>query len=223
MINQILRLLVLFVGLSIMSLGIALSVHSQLGTTPISTFPLVLGYIFSVSVGTTTIIVNLAFVVAQILIRGRRYQPIQLFQIPVAFLFGSLIDVAMRLTIGFATDNYLLQWLLVLSGVVLMALGIALQITARTITLAGEGIVLAISDELLRRSGGNSRYVFGNVKVVNDVTLVLVSAILSLIFLGGLIGVREGTIAASLLIGPVVKRMVPALAPFGRRVLGNAC
>ncbi|WP_018021493.1 hypothetical protein [Corynebacterium doosanense] len=39
MINQALRLFVLLVGLSVMSAGIALSVHSRLGTTPISTFP----------------------------------------------------------------------------------------------------------------------------------------------------------------------------------------
>lgn len=219
--NQALRLLVLLAGLSVMSVGIALSVHSQLGTTPISTLPLVLGYILSLSVGTTTVIVNLVFVLGQILVRGRRFQLVQLFQVPVTVVFGSLIDVAMHLTAGFTTDNYLLQWLLVLSGIVLMALGIALQITARTITLAGEGIVLAVSDELLRRSGGNPRYVFGNVKVVNDVTLVLTSVLLSVVFLGQLVGVREGTVAASLLIGPLVKRLVPLLAPFGRRVLGN--
>lgn len=221
MINQALRLFVLLVGLSVMSVGIALSVHSRLGTTPISTFPLVLGYIFSLSVGTMTIIVNLAFVLAQILIRGRRFQPVQLFQIPVSFVFGSLIDVAMHLTAGATTDNYLLQWVVALAGIILMALGIALQITARTVTLAGEGIVLAISDELLRRSGGNPRYDFGNVKVVNDVTLVLTSVVLSLVFLGELAGVREGTVAASLLIGPLVKRLLPVLAPLGHRVLGN--
>lgn len=221
MINQALRLLVLAVGLSVMSVGIALSVHSRLGTTPISTFPLVLGYIFSLSVGTMTVLVNLAFVLAQILIRGRRFQPVQLFQIPVTLVFGWLIDVAMHLTAGVTTDNYLLQWVVVLAGIVLMALGIALQITARTITLAGEGIVLAVSDELSRRSGGNPRYVFGNVKVVNDVTLVLTSVVLALVFLGELAGVREGTLAASLLIGPLVKRLVPVLAPFGRRALGN--
>ncbi|WP_018021494.1 YczE/YyaS/YitT family protein [Corynebacterium doosanense] len=169
-----------------------------------------------------TIIVNLTFVLAQILIRGRRFQPVQLFQIPVGFVFGSLIDVAMHLTAGATTDNYLLQWLVALAGIILMALGIALQITARTVTLAGEGIVLAISDELLRRSGGNPRYVFGNVKVVNDVTLVLTSVVLSLVFLGELAGVREGTVAASLLIGPLVKRLLPVLAPLGRRVLGNS-
>lgn len=221
MINRLLRLLVFLAGLAIMSFGVALSVHSQLGTTPISTLPLVLAYIFSLSVGTTTVIVNLVFVVAQILIRGRRYNPLQLFQIPAAFVFGGLIDVAMHLTAGLAVDSYLLRWVLVLVGVILTALGIALQIIARTLTLAGEGIVLAISDELLRRSGGNPRYAFGNVKVANDVTLVVLSAVLSVIFLGGFVGVREATVAAALLIGPTVTLFLPWLEPFGRRVLGN--
>lgn len=220
--GQLRRLAVLLLGLSVMSLGIALSVRSLLGTTPISTFPLVLSYIFGASVGSATVAVNLAFILAQILIRRRRFNPVQLLQIPLTFVFGSVIDVSMYLTSGLTTDRYLLQWVLALGGVALMALGIALQITARTLTLAGEGLVLAISDELLRRSGGNPLYVFGNIKVANDIVLVLTSVVLSLVFLGGLIGVREGTVAASLLIGPAVKRLVPLLAPFGRSFLGNS-
>jgi uncharacterized membrane protein YczE len=46
---------------------------------------------------------------------------------------------------------------------------------------------------------------FGNTKIAFDVTLVLIAAALSFIFLGKIIGVREGTLAAALLVGQISK------------------
>ena len=46
---------------------------------------------------------------------------------------------------------------------------------------------------------------FGNMKVALDVTLVVLSVAAGFIFLGRLEGVREGTVAAALLVGQVSK------------------
>lgn len=46
---------------------------------------------------------------------------------------------------------------------------------------------------------------FSNMKVIFDVTLVLISIVLGFIFLGSLCGVREGTIAAAVLVGQITK------------------
>lgn len=75
--------------------GIFLSVVSDLGTTPISTLPLVLSFIAPVPVGTATILMNLGFVVTQLLILRTRCAPVQFFQVPAAFLPGFAIDLAL--------------------------------------------------------------------------------------------------------------------------------
>lgn len=63
--------LVLVVGLFIMSFGVALSVISDLGTTPISCIPNVLKYALPLSLGTITIIFNFILIVIQyIILRG---------------------------------------------------------------------------------------------------------------------------------------------------------
>ena len=62
--------------------------------------------------------------------------------------------------------------------------------------LAGEGVVLAICKVLPVK--------FGYMKVVFDVTLVVTACILSLVFTGRLQGVREGTVAAALMVGLIV-------------------
>jgi len=62
------RWLTFLLGVFVMSVGIALSVHGQLGTAPISTFPAVIDAASSWSVGGVTAVMNAVFVVIQIII-----------------------------------------------------------------------------------------------------------------------------------------------------------
>ena len=68
-----------------MALGVACSIQADLGTSPVSSLPYVLSRITPLSVGTTTILVNSGLVLLQILILRRRYDPLQLLQLPVAW------------------------------------------------------------------------------------------------------------------------------------------
>ena len=53
------------------------------------------------------------------------------------------------------------------------------------------------------------------------VTLVVIACTLSLLFLGHLAGVREGTVAAALLVGQAARRMNRVLEPVNRRLLSG--
>ncbi len=214
--NQVKRAALMSAGMSIMALGIALSIRSDLGTTPISTLPLVLSLITSLSVGTATILMNLGFVVAQMLILRGRFQAIQLLQIPAAFLFGFLIDAALWLIRDVDYSTYRQQWVLVLLGVASVGFGVACQITANTLTLAGEGIVLAISNALIRKFGTKKYLLFGWMKTFFDVSLVLISTVLAVVFLHELAGVREGTVVAALGVGFVARYSITLLKPLER-------
>ena len=89
------RWLFLAAGLLIMALGVACSIQADLGTSPVSSLPYVLSRITPLSVGTTTILVNSGLVLLQVLILRRRYDPLQLLQLPVAVAFGYLTDLAL--------------------------------------------------------------------------------------------------------------------------------
>lgn len=62
------RCIILLIGLYIMSLGIAFSIKAALGTSQISSVPYVASTISGLSVGSTTIIINLVFILIQILL-----------------------------------------------------------------------------------------------------------------------------------------------------------
>ena len=193
------RYLLLLVGLAIMAFGVAFSIKASLGTSPISSVPYVVSLFAPLTVGTATIIMHCVFILLQILILRKKYHPIQLMQLPVAFFFGYLTDFGVWAVQGITCDYYLQQWLVCLIGIFLVAVGVSLEVKAGVVVLAGEGVVLAICKVLPVK--------FGYMKVGFDVTLVAIACVLSFVFTGRLHGVREGTVAAALLVGLIAKQL----------------
>lgn len=193
------RYLLLLAGLSIMAFGVAFSIKASLGTSPISSVPYVVSLFAPLTVGTATIIMHCVFILLQILILRKKYHPIQLMQLPVAFFFGYLTDFGVWAVQGITCNHYLQQWLVCLIGIFLVAVGVSLEVKAGVVVLAGEGVVLAICKILPVK--------FGYMKVGFDVTLVAIACVLSFVFTGRLQGVREGTVAAALLVGLIAKQL----------------
>ena len=199
------RYLLLLVGLSIMAFGVAFSIKASLGTSPISSVPYVVSLFTPLTVGTATITMHCVFILLQILILRKNYHPIQLMQLPVAFFFGYLTDFGVWAVQGITCNTYWQQWIVCLIGVLLVAVGVSFEVKAGVVVLAGEGVVLAICKVL-------PKVKFGYMKVGFDVTLVVIACILSIVFTGRLQGVREGTVAAALLVGLIAKQLGKLLA-----------
>lgn len=199
------RYLLLLVGLSIMAFGVAFSIKASLGTSPISSVPYVVSLFTPLTVGTATITMHCVFILLQILILRKNYHPIQLMQLPVAFFFGYLTDFGVWVVQGIQCNTYWQQWIVCLIGILLVAVGVSFEVKAGVVVLAGEGVVLAICQVF-------SKVKFGYMKVGFDVTLVIIACILSFVFTGRLQGVREGTVAAALLVGLIAKRIGKLLA-----------
>ena len=199
------RYLLLLVGLSIMAFGVAFSIKASLGTSPISSVPYVISLFTPLTVGTATITMHCVFILLQILILRKNYHPIQLMQLPVAFFFGYLTDFGVWAVQGITCNTYWQQWIVCIIGILLVAVGVSFEVKAGVVVLAGEGVVLAICRVL-------PKVKFGYMKVGFDVTLVVIACILSIVFTGRLQGVREGTVAAALLVGLIAKQLGKLLA-----------
>ena len=204
------RWLCLAVGLAIMALGVAFSIKAGLGTSPISSTPYVISLFAPLTVGQITILMHCVFIALQILLLRRRYQPVQLLQLPVALIFGVLTDGAVWLLSGLHPSTYWQQWILCVIGIALVAFGVSLEVTAKVVTLAGEGLVLAVCQVLPIK--------FGTMKVLFDVSLVVCACILSFLFLHTLAGVREGTVAAALMVGTIARQINRLLQPLNEKL-----
>lgn len=193
------RYLFLAAGLFVMSFGVAFSIRANLGTSPISSVPYVISLISPITVGEATIAMHCVFILLQVLVLGKRYQLIQLMQLPTAFVFGVMTDLAVWLLRGIACSSYLEQWLLCIIGIVMVAVGVSMEVSANVVTLAGEGLVLAICKVVPVK--------FGSMKMCFDGILVAAAVLIGICAKGALLGAREGTVAAAVFVGLLSKQI----------------
>lgn len=205
--RQIERLVWFSAGILINSFGIVLITKGALGTSQISSIPYVLSLqLPSISFGMFSFIMNMVYIVLQALLLRRQFKPIQLLQIVVNVVFSVSIDVFMAMLSFYAPQQLFTRVLSAIAGCIVLAFGISVEVAPDLIMVPGEGIVAAISKVSGRR--------FGSVKVMFDVTLILIAALLSWLFFGNIVGVGVGTLLSAVSVGQfvnLINRHVPLL------------
>ena len=190
------RYLFMIFGMFVTALGVAVCVRPNMGISPVTTLPFALHQIIpGLSLGTFVFFQNLVFLLLTALLMGKEFKPNQLLQIPCSFLFGAFVDFWNALLPGGAPALYITRLILLLLGCAVVALGFSL------IVLSGVAIEsnTAVINALAYRAGKP----YGTMKTVGDVTIVALAAIVSLMFLRTIAGIREGTVIAALIIGPI--------------------
>ncbi len=194
------RLLFYFGGLLIMTLGVAISVKSDLGVTPISSIPYTMTVVTGMDLGIATMIFSVVVVLLQILLLRKDYKPINLLQIPIGILFGAFLTVGGKV-MNFFPDpaGFPLKFIIMLISTAFVALGVFLYVPSGFVPLAPEGFLLAASKL--------TKIKFSTVKVICDIAMVIISLVTCLVAIHSLGSVGVGTIIAAVLVGTEVKLM----------------
>ncbi len=219
------RLAILVAGIFVMTLGVALCIRSDLGSSPISVMPLAWSgagamqgsriHVPGWSMGTYTVIMNALFVALQVALLRRRFHAIQLFQLAMGFFFGFFLDLNMALTAGFRWEGILPRVAQLLAGGLAMAVGISMEVVTRLVMMPGEGITLAVA----RVAGAD----FGKVKIAVDCSMVLLGTVSMLAFFGSwqwrIVG--AGTLVSMVYVGLVVRLLAPLTSRLERAIYGT--
>ena len=193
-------------SLFIISLGAAISIKANLGTSPLICIPYVGSLITKLSVGTTTFIFGFVLVGLQLVILRGDFEKRQYLQIVMGTIFSAFIDFSLMLVDFINPVDYVSQMLVLLVSCVVIAIGVLLEIKTEVIYLPPDGIIVALSKALNKE--------FGKIKPYCDVTFVVITVILSFVFLGYLAGVREGTVISAIIIGPIVRVLKKYFDPY---------
>lgn len=205
--NMKVRLPMYFIGLFVMTIGIALSVKSNLGVSPISSIPYTMTCVWGIEMGKSTILFHAVLVLLQLLLLRKNFKSIQLLQIPVGIVFGYFTTFCNYMVSFLPTpNNLLIRIIMMLTSAFFIALGIFLYLPSNLIPLAGEGCMQAVSSV--------THIEFSKVKIAFDCTMVLVSAVTCFSVLNNLGSVGIGTIIAAFLVGIMVGIITRA---FGRQ------
>lgn len=212
--NMKVRIPMYFVGLFIMTIGIALSVKSNLGVSPVSSIPYTMTCVWGIEMGKATIIFHAALVLIQILLLRKRFKPINLLQVVVGIVFGYFTTFCNYLaTFLPSTDNIAMRIVLMLVSTVFIAVGIFFYLPANLIPLAGEGVMQAVSDV--------TKIEFSKVKMGFDCSMVIISVITCLICIHSLGSVGAGTVIAAFLVGFNLGRVNKAFGAKRDKLLGK--
>ena len=194
------RLLFYVGGLIIMTLGVAISVKSDLGVTPISSIPYTMTVVTGIDLGVATIIFSVFVVLLQILLLRKQYNPVNLLQIPIGILFGAFLTAGGKLMVLFPDPSgFATKFIFMLISTFFVALGVFLYVPTGFVPLAPEGFLLAASKI--------TKLKFATVKVICDVAMVVISFVTCLIFTHSPGSVGIGTVVAAVLVGTEVKVM----------------
>ena len=204
--KKYMRYVLYLLSLFIISLGAAISIKANLGTSPLICIPYVGSLITKLSVGTTTFIFGFVLVGLQLVILRGDFEKRQYLQIVMGTIFSAFIDFSLMLVDFINPVDYASQMLVLLVSCVVIAIGVLLEIKTEVIYLPPDGIIVALSKALNKE--------FGKIKPYCDVTFVVITVILSFVFLGYLAGVREGTVISAIIIGPIVRVLKKYFDPY---------
>ena len=201
----VIRVGVYCLGLLLLAFGVAVSVNSNLGVSPVNSLPYVISKILNVQLGTCVTAVFCSYIVLQILILRREFQPVNLLQILFSTLFGYFVDFAKLVLGDFAIPTYAGKLVMLAVSIVLIALGILLYMDAQLVPMPMEGLTASIAKKLGKP--------FPAMKTIVDCIVVGTGIVLCFVFLGGLDGIREGTVITAVVTGKIIALLRKPISP----------
>lgn len=195
------RICLFVVGLFIMSVGVAFSITSTLGTTPISSISYSLTLITNINIGITTFVFNAALIILQLLILRSKFESRRWLQLINCVLFGYFTDISLYLVSSIPHENsWLIHIIFMIISIFLIALGIFIYMPANIAPLPGEGCVDAISIV--------SGWRFSTVKIAFDAAMVITSLVMCALFYTSPFGsVSIGTIISAFFVGFTLRQI----------------
>lgn len=186
------RLGIYFAGMISVSLGIVLCVKCELGVSPISSVPYVLEFLTPLTFGTLTMLFHFCNSIIQYILEKKLINVKVLLQVPVAFLFGIIIDFFKNI-MNFTAENLIFKILLMVMSILFTALGMHFMLSMKLVQNPPDGTVNIIA-HLLNKN-------VGTIKVYYDVIMVILSVVLGAVFLHGLKGFGVATIISAIFVG----------------------
>jgi len=179
------RLLFFFLGLMILSLGIAMIIEANLGASAWDVLHLGLEKTLGLTVGVWSQIVGFIVIIITFFLDKKMITVGTVLNMIFVGLFLDLFIYILP-----TIEDILFQYLILLLGILVMGMGAGLYITAKLGPGPRDGLLLALSNRF--KTG------IGKIKTTMEITVLIIGW-----FLGGPVFI--GTLIASVFIGPIMQ------------------
>lgn len=191
------RLSLYLIGLFVLSLGVSFSIEANLGVSPVSSLAYAFTLSFGISIGMTTIIANILFIIIQIVLSRKFNLREAAVQLLITFFFGFFMDLTLFLVqLLPAPETMVMRWMFLLISLFVISLGLLGYFNAK--------FPLMPYDELTHVISETFNMQFSNAKITSDMLNIIIAGIISIIFVQSLGSIGIGTLAAAYFVGKIV-------------------
>lgn len=203
--NLIKRLILFFIGMSIIQIGVALFLKTNIGSDPFTLFTQGLAFLLKKTPGNANMIILFVLFCIILLVERAR---IKIGTIICVVGVGPIIDLGVKAVSFFPIDslNIVIKMLLVVFGCVLIAIGFSILAASNLGVAPNDIIPFIIKDKT------NLEYRW--IRMALDVSFLIIG-----FALGGIFGI--GTIISALLTGPCIQFCLPYGERFVNAIVKN--
>lgn len=200
------KIVVYVIGLFLLSLGVSFSIQANLGVSPVSSLAYAFTLVGGLSIGLTTILANILFIVIQIILSKRIELREFAVQLLVVLLFGFFMDTTLYIVQLFSAP------LTLFGNLVFLALSFFI-ISFGLLAYFSAGLPLMPYDALTYVIGDRFKLKFSTAKITSDLLNVGVAGLIGIIFTQSLGAIGVGTVLAAYFIGKILGPLLHHFEP----------
>ncbi|WP_066305607.1 YitT family protein [Bacillus sp. FJAT-29814] len=205
MFKSIQKFLIVAISMMLTGIGASLGIKAAVGVGAWDALSLSVSGVIDMKVGTFSMIMNISCVLLQLILLKKEFKINHIVQIFVAVLLGFVVnfmiyDVYSKFTI----DSYWMNVLLLILSVIICAASISVIMAINLVTFPLESVCMIISKKINKN--------FGFIRQFVDVLSIAIALAVSFLF-NESITVREGTVIAMILFGPLLNVFMKLMMP----------
>ena len=200
--NVTMKRLTLYIGgLFFLTLGVSLSIQAGLGVSPVSSLAYALVLTSGLSIGITTVLANILFILVQIILSKRMDIKDLMLQLIISVVFGFFMDATLFLVqLLPAPESIVLRCVYLIISLFVVSAGLIGYFTAKLPLMPYDALTYVISEQF--------KIKFSKAKITGDLINVFVAAIMGLVFIQSFGAIGIGTIVAAYFIGKILGWMI---------------
>lgn len=189
------KLFIYLIGILVLAIGSNLFLNASLGIAPSCALALTLTFLLPAGYAFFNFLINLILLGMECFVL-HSFGKTQIVQLIITFVYSALIQLLSNILSIFQPHSFYEQFILAIIACIIMGAGITLTLLSNFVVMPMEGFVGAIAFKIKKE--------FGKVRVVIDIVMTVLAALVSLIFLHSIVSVGIGTIISAFLTGSIV-------------------
>jgi len=195
------RYILYVLGLFLLSLGVSFSIQANFGVSPVSSLAYAISLTAGLSIGITTVLANILFIIIQVILNKRIELREFAVQLLIGFLFGFFMDATLFLVQLFPTPETLLSRIAFLGiSFYIISVGFLIYFTSKLPLMPYAAMTYVISDRFNMK--------FSKAKIMCDLLNVIVAGAVCLVFIQSFGSIGFGTILAAYFIGKILGQLM---------------